>query len=281
VLPSKPQASTIDFFEAIMTMPTDKAVILMSDWSISTRGENAGQLEALLRIMMRREVKFALMATADARAMQVARDVIARINVERKAAGERTYDKWVDYVEIGYFPNVEGTFNAMANNLRTAWAGKRDTQPGVGKTDVFQSPVLANVQRIQDVGLIVDIHASDVAYRMIERMYGKAPLTSMCTGVMGPETLNYYSTGQLKGVIVGLNGLVELETLMEKGMDPNGANGAVKAPGKPAIAGFAGQKNYARGASYYLALHSALGLMILAVVVGNVAMFASRRRNKQ
>lgn len=280
VLPTKPQKSTIDFFEAVMTIPEGKTMVLMSDWSISTRGENAGQLEALLRIAMRKRIKFALMATADARAIQVARDVIAAINAEQKAHGLPTYEKWTDYVEIGYFPNVEGTFNAMANNLRTAWAGKKDTQPGVGKTDVFQSPVLQNVRRIEDVALVVDIHASDVAYRMIERLYGKAPLASMCTGVMGPETLNYYSTGQLKGVIVGLNGVVELETLMERGMHPEGADGAVKVPGKPAIAGFKGQINLARGSKYYLALHSGLGLLILTVVVGNIAMFASRRRSK-
>ncbi len=279
-LPSKPQDATLDLFQAVMTVPEGETIILMSDWTVSTRGENGGHLEALLRILMRRNIKFALMATAAPEAMQVARDTIGRINRERAEDGARRYEKWVDYVEIGYFPNVEGIFNAMGNNLRTAWAGKTDLQPGVGQVDVFKSPVLEKIRRVEEVALIVDIHASGVAYRMIERLYGKVPLFSMCTGVMGPESLNYYSTGQFKGVVVGLNGGVELETLMENGIHPEGANGAVKAPGRPAIEGFKGMKNKARATDYYLPLHAGLSLLILAVVIGNIGMFAARRRTK-
>lgn len=281
VIPTKPQESVIDLYVSLMSVPDGSTMIVLSDWTNSTRGESAGAMEALLRIIMRKNIKFALMAVADPQAPQVARDTIARINQERRDAGQRPYEKWTDYVEIGYFPNVEGTFNAMANNLRTAFEGKKDAQPGVGATDVFRSPVLQNVQRVEDIPLIVDIHASDVAYRLIERVGGRAPLASMCTGVMGPETLNYYASKQLVGVSVGLNGVVELETIMDRGIDPDGKDGAVKAPGRPAIPGFKGEKNLARGMNYYLALHSALGLIILAVVIGNIGMVASRRRSAQ
>jgi hypothetical protein len=39
-------------------------------------------------------------------------------------------------------------------------------------------------------------------------------------------------------------------------------------------------KTLARGSSYIVALHFALGLVIFAVVVGNIAMFASRAATK-
>lgn len=281
VLPAPPSKSTVDLFAALMSLPDGSTVILQSDWTNSTRGESAGAMEALLRILMRKNIKFALMAVGGAECPQVAKDTIRRINAERKEKGQKEWKQWEDWVGLGYFPNAEGIGNAMANNLRTAWGGKKDMQPGVGMTDVFQSPVLKSIQKVEDVPMIINIHASDTLNRLIERIKTRTKLASLCTGVMGPETLPYHVSGQIVGVSVGLNGVVELETMMENGIDPDGKNGAVLAPGKPAIAGFKGEKNLARAMSYYLSLHVALGLMILAVVVGNLGMVLARRRTEE
>jgi hypothetical protein len=260
-------------------------VIVQSDWTNSSRGESAGAMEALMRILIRKKVKFALMSVADPNAPRVARDALRRINLELEAAGETPYKKWEDYVELGYFPNAEGTGNAMAENLRTAWAGKKDQGPN-GMTDVFQSPVLQDIQRIENVQMMINIHASDTLNRLIERIGRRCPLASMCTGVMGPETLVYYTSKQIVGASVGLNGVVELESLMERGIDPDISDkdaqdlkNPVQAKGRPKIEGFTGKKNYARGMQYYLSLHSALTLMILAVVIGNIGTFLSRRKS--
>lgn len=277
-LPNKPDPENIDLFATLMQIPEGKTIILSSDWTTSTRGESQAQMDALLRLVMRRNLKFAVISVGDARAPQVARDRIRRINEERKAAGERVYEKWNDYVELGFFVNVEGTFNAMANNLRTAWKGRRENQPGKGLTDIFESPVLKDINSIGDIQVIVDIHASNVVVTMLERLYGKVPLVSMCTGVMGPETKNYYMAGQLKGLCIGLNGAVGFENMMEKGIEPEGKDGMVRAPGHPRIEGFKGQKNLGLGATYYLSLHAAMALLILAVVIGNIGMFVTRRR---
>jgi hypothetical protein len=280
VIPTKPSKPTIDLFAALMSLPDGSTIIVQSDWTMSTRGESAGAMEALLRILMRKNIRFALMSVADPQAPQVAKNTIRRINAERKLKGQKEWVQWEDWVSLGYFPNAEGIGNAMANNLRTAWGGKKDMQPGAGMTDVFQSPVLKNVRRIEDVPMMIDIHASDTLNRLIERVGKRTRLASMCTGVMGPETIPYHTSGQIVGVSVGLNGVVEMETMMENGIHPTGEGGAVEAAGKPAIPGFKGETNLARGMNYYLSLHVALTLMILAVVIGNIGMFLSRRRTE-
>jgi hypothetical protein len=280
IIPTKPSKPTIDLFAALMSLPDGSTIIIQSDWTNSTRGESAGAMEALLRILMRKNIKFALMTVADPQAPQVAKDTIRRINAEREATGQKRWEQWNDWVALGYFPNAEGIGNAMANNLRTAWGGKKDMQPGVGMTDVFQSPVLKDIRRIEDVQMMIDIHASDTLNRLIERIGKRTRLASMCTGVMGPETIPYHTSGQIVGVSVGLNGVVELETMMENGIHPTGEGGAVEAPGMPAIQGFKGEKNLARGMNYYLSLHVALALMIIAVVIGNIGMFLSRGRSE-
>jgi len=293
-IPTTPGKPTIDLFAALMSLPDGSTIIVQSDWTNSTRGESAGAMEALLRIIMRKNIKFVLMTVADPQAPQVAKDTIRRINKERQAKGEKEWKQWEDWVALGYFPNAEGIANAMANNLRTAWAGKKDMQPGVGMTDVFQSPVLQSIQRVEDIEMIVDIHASDTLNRLIERIKKRTKLASMCTGVMGPETLVYHTSGQIVGVSVGLNGVVEMETLMERGIDPytgvdpkeaakqaESMDNPVRADGHPKIEGFKGKENFARGMNYYLSLHFALLLMILAVVIGNLGMLFSRRRSAE
>ena len=39
----------------------------------------------------------------------------------------------------------------------------------------------------------------------------------MVTGVMVPETRNYFASGQITGLVGGVKGVYDLEGLMEKG----------------------------------------------------------------
>lgn len=276
-LPKKPDPSTIDLFASLMQLPDGSAVILQSDWTVSTRGESGGATEALLRILMRKNIKFVLYSAADPQAPQVARDAVMRINAERKADNQREYKPWEDYIELGYFPNAEALGQAMANNIRSAWAGKKYPNPQGQPEDVFKSPVLQGISKVDDFPMMINITASQTVDVIVERMAGKVKLGFLVTGVMGPETTVYYKAHQVEGVSVGLAGVVDLETMMQKGIDPEGANGAVRAPGRPAIPGFAGMKNFARGMNYYPALHVAMFLMILAVVIGNIGMVLARK----
>ena len=80
----------------------------------------------------------------------------------------------------------------------------------------------------------------------------------MVTGVMGPESAVYYASGQVKGLVAGLTGVYDIETLMEKD--------------------YKGMTNLDNGAKYYPTLHVALLLLIIAVIVGNLGMLLSRRK---
>lgn len=257
-LPNDPGEDSIDLYQALMKLPEGSRILIESDWTNSTRGESRAHFEALLRILIRKNIKAAIYATADPQAPQVARDVITSINVERKRRGEKTWDRWNDWVTVGFFPNAETALNGMGNNLRTAWAGKKDTQPGVGPTDVFRSPVLQGINRVQDSPLLVVITASKTSNFAVERLSGKIPLAFMVTGVMGPETRVFYQSKQIIGMVAGLKGAYDMETLMEKD--------------------FPGQPNAGQGTKFYLSLHIALALLILTVIVGNVGMLLSRRR---
>lgn len=290
-LPNQPTPAAIDAFATLSTLPEGSTVLIQSDWTISTRGESAGNMEAALRILMRRGVNFAIFSVADPQAPQVARDVVARINAERRAAGQPEHERWNQWVNLGLFPNAEATLNSFGVNFAAAIRDKTDVAPISGPDGeltfearpVLQSPVFRNVRSISDASAYIVITASGSINVAIERLADKVPMVGMVTGVMGPETLPYYTSGQLRGLSAGLKGVYDMEWLMEFGLNsppdrPRVVSEKHRSLGE--IRGFEGEINLAKGKRYYPTLHAALFLMILAVVVGNIGMFLTRKRGR-
>jgi hypothetical protein len=260
VVPTQPTNSTVDFYQYVMNIPRGSTIVLESDWTNSTRGESLGQMEALLRLVMERDLKFVLFSAADPQAPQVARD-------------------WID---LGYFPNLEGFANAMVTDVRRAWAGRTNPNNQGIPTNVFQSPVLSKINSLGDFPLYINITGSRTIDILIERMSGRVTLAALVTGVMAPETLVYYESRQLVGMIGGLRGTVELETVMAGGVnfrDDGKVANAVK--NRPITPPLGGPVSYGRGMAYFLSLQCALALMIIAVVVGNVGMIMARRARRR
>jgi hypothetical protein len=284
-IPVNPDESSKDLYVTLMTMDPQKTVLIESDWTNSTRGESAGHFEALMRILMNRDIKFVVYAIADPQAPQVARDAMRRILDERKAQGLREYKIWTDYLDLGYFPNAEGHLQAVGNNIRTAWGGRKEFDETGKEREVFESPVLSGVRSVGDASLLVVVSASSTVDIAVERLYGKVPLGFMVTGVMGPNALPYYQARQIVGMAVGLKGVYDVEYMMKYGVNYV-AEGQERPKVKHKddavlIAPVTTGTTFGRGASYFLPLHVALTLMILAIIVGNVAMFASRKKKTE
>lgn len=291
-IPVKPDVSSAKLYQAFSNLPENRTVLVQSDWTNSTRGENYGHFQAAMRTLMSKNIKFVLFALADPQAPQVARNAIRELNAERVAANMEPYEIGRDYIDLGYFPNAEGTSVAMGNDLRALWKGLKTRIPGQpGETDIFKTPVLSGVRKIQDCSMLLIVTASATSDIAIQRLSDKVAISCMCTGVSGPGLLPYYQAGQLKGLAIGLKGVYDMEQMMNSGLnfpDQSGKiavyqeNVAGPAEGYPPITYEKEEMRYGRGRQYYAALNIALGLLILAVVMGNVSMFAAKkaRRNR-
>ncbi len=280
-IPDDPEPSSKALYYKLMSAPDNKTVFVQSDWTISTRGENAAHLEALLRVLMSRHIKFVIFTVADPQAPGVYRDVIRTINSERKSEGLKEYKLWEDYLDLKYFPNAEGTLNAIASDVRKAFGGVTAKDPTTGQDrNVFESPVLANVRAVSDASLYMIVTASSSIDRAVERLNEKATLALMCTGVIGPSAIPWFQAGQVKGVAVGLRGGLDVEYMMKHGLnygsDPKTARwaGHESQVAPPVSEG----KSLARANLYFLSFHGAIILLILAVVVGNIGMFVTRKK---
>lgn len=281
-LPNKPSDASIDFYAFIQNIPDGSRVLIGSDWTKSTRGESMGEMEAVLKLLMRKKIKFAVYSTGDAQAPQVARDTIRRVSDLVKVDGYEEYQPFRDYVVLGYFPNSEGTTNAINNNVLVAFKGKTDAAPGQGPQDVMTSPVFQGVKSLSDFSALILLTASNTEKTTIQRIK-KTPLLFMVTGVMVPEDQVYYASGQLKGLVGGIKGVFDIETLMDKGISPANTTtkDAIMSDKYPnGVPGYPGKGNQGKGTAYFLTLHFALSLLIIAVVIGNVGMFLSRRKAK-
>lgn len=277
-IPVIPDDYSKSLYSALQNIPEDKTVFIQSDWTLSTRGENAGHLEAALRILMARKIKFAIFSVGDAQAPGVFRDVVRRINLERKNANLTEYKPWENYVDLGYFPNAEGTLQAIGGDVRKVFDKKRIRDTEGAERGVFESPVLAKINDIGNVGLYLVITASNTIDRAVERISAKTSLACMCTGVIGPSTLPWFQSGQLKGVAIGLKGVYDIEFLMKNGLNLDTPT-SVRWPEKPDAKAEVVSEGTTldRGAKYYLSFHFAIFLLIGAVITGNVCMFISRK----
>jgi hypothetical protein len=68
VVPTVTSQNTEDFFLALNDLPENSTVFLESDWTVSTQGENAGQMVAILKALRMRNVKFVIYSCSDAQA---------------------------------------------------------------------------------------------------------------------------------------------------------------------------------------------------------------------
>jgi hypothetical protein len=258
-IPGQARQASEDFYAIVRSAPPGRTVLIETDWTNSTRGESAGSFKALIRTLMRQDIKFAIYSTADPQAPQVAKDVIRMLNEERKANGQRPYEAWNDWVNAGYFPNAEATAVALNNSFAGAFGDKKDFTPEGKSRPVLESPVLQGYRKLSDFPFLCIITASKTSNIAIERIT-TVPLIMMVTGVMGPETQVYYDSKQIKGLVAGLKGVYDMEKFMVRDF-----------PGE-------GMVNEDNGTKYYPSLVFALGLLIIAVVVGNVGMMLSRGR---
>ncbi|MFX8660959.1 hypothetical protein ABTM16_20190, partial [Acinetobacter baumannii] len=78
---------SVDLYANLMKLHEGDKILLGSDWTNSTRGESMGEMEALVRILMRKKVKFVIYSIGDAQAPQVSRDLIKRLAEEEGKAG--------------------------------------------------------------------------------------------------------------------------------------------------------------------------------------------------
>ncbi len=174
--------------------------------------------------------------------------------------GDRIYQRNVDFVWLGYKSGDQAAIAAMGQDLWATFAGKASDG-----TPLAQIPMMASFRRLADFPLLVLVSAGFAGAKEYVQQVGtryRLPMVAACTAVSTTDLAPYYQAGQLLGLAGGMSATSEYETMVLDRIEgaPTSTSGLSK------------------GVKILDVLNVGHGVVILAIVFGNVIYFVTRRR---
>ena len=203
-LPIKVSPEVKGVFDHIEALPKGSVFFLSLDFDPSSKPELLPQAIALLRHAFRKDLRVIGMthwltgqALADSTFVSVAQEM-------GKEPGK-------DYVFLGWSPGTGALVIAMGQDLYKAFPSDHSKRPTLGM------PVLDGVRNLRDVNYLVSLAAGNPGIEMWY-VFGKDKyrfeMGGGSTGVMAPGLYPFLRSGQINGLIGGLQGAAEYETLI-------------------------------------------------------------------
>ena len=248
--PIKPSPMTKAAFAAVEALQPGDVVFMSMDVDPASTAELEPYYRAVIVQLKRKGVRLAF-ATLWYQAPPLVERWL-RETVDTPLADERPYVRNQDYVYLGFREGKQNIMLGMGADLPRVFDGK--TEDG---TPLDSIPWMAPIRGLADFKLMVLVSAgSPGAKEYVQYVQNRYALrmVAVTTAVSTTDLAPYYQSGQLLGLVAGLSGSAEYEMLV----------------GRPSIG--------VEGADVLNAGH---GVVIVAIVLGNVAFFAGRRRKRR
>ncbi len=237
-------------YDLLEGLPEGSTIMLAADYDPQTMAENGPQAEVLLRHMFKKNLKVVI-STLSQDGAALVEMLIQNISEE--------YDKknGIDYAYLGYKPYPAVIIMAMGQDFRLSYPAD------YYNVKLDDLPIMQNVKNYDDVEAIVQIGGGNVSTYWITYAHEryKAKLALAVTAVSGPQYYANLDAGQIFGLLGGLKGAAEYESLLRDEYKRLGVT-------LRAIQGMNVQ-NF---------VHI---LIVLFTIVGNVAFFMTRRSTKK
>lgn len=198
------QEPSRDLFEFVDALPEGSVVIVSFDYDPSTMPELQPMAEAIVRHLFRdghRIIGMALWpqgASLGQDAMSAFADSLGR-------------EQYVDWVNMGYKTGGAVTIARLGTSMRAVFPTDRDNVPW------DEIPLLEGVNNLEDIDLVISLSAGDPGIihwvMMAKDRYG-TPVGGGCTAVSAPQLYTYLQTEQMVGLLGGLKGAADYETLV-------------------------------------------------------------------
>lgn len=232
-LPLKISQVTQSAYDTVEDMPAGSLAMLTTANAPGTAAELEPQTIALIKHWIKKDFKILMWPSAAESPRYI--DGYATL---LKANG---YVEGTDFVVLPYLAGGETVFGSMAADFKSTFSM---IEPG-------QSALWDSITDIGDVDLMADCGGGESQLWAIAHVEAKHGTPTICliTAVILAVRQPFYTSGQFKGIISGLNGAAEYEVL-------------ARVPGK----GASGMDAQSMGHLW----------VIFTILAGNVAYFASR-----
>lgn len=204
-LPSAVPNETIRAVQSIDAIPEGAPVLAVFDYEPSTVGEMEATGASLLdHLLLLRHPRLALISTSPTGAALAERFM-------SKSLAERTrdYQRGVQYVDLGYLPGgLTGVYDFAQSPTTTVVAG-------ADSSAVWASPVLQKVTNLSDFAAVIVLTDSAEAGRtwieQTQLFRGNTMMIMVSSAQAGPMLIPYADSGQLNGLVAGINGAAGTE----------------------------------------------------------------------
>lgn len=238
-----------DLFDYLDALPEGSTVLVSYDYDPSTMPELQPMAVSLAQHLFTRRIRIVAMALWPQGA-SLSQDALSSVSDSLGA------EQYVDWVNLGYTVGAGVSIVRMGSSIRAVFPQDKDGMP-------YDSiPLLGSVTSLRDIDMVVSLSAGDPGIHAWVMMAGDRfgiPVGGGCTAVSAPEFYTYLGTGQLVGLLGGLKGAADYETLIRQGA--SGAPGGTATPG--------------------MAAQSVAHLVIMVfIVLGNITYLTTRRSRK-
>ena len=218
-LPIKISSEVRGVYDHIESLPEQSVFLLSIDFDPASKPELYPQAIALLRHAFRKNLRVITM-TLWVSGTGMADQIVTQV------AKEMSKEYGTDYAFLGWSPGGQAVIINMGQDLYSAFPSDYGGRP------TKELAVLNGVRNLKDVGYMVDLGAGRPG---VEEWYVfgkdkyKFELGGGCTGVMAPGLYPLLRSGQINGLIGGLRGAAEYESLIDQkgqavaGMDAQSA----------------------------------------------------------
>ncbi len=258
--PIKPRPMTKAAYNAVEELQPGDTVLVSIDLDPASTAELEPYYRAVILQLKRKNIRLAFTTLWYQAPPLVERWLRDTVDVPIAPEGtpgydgppDRAYVRNVDYVYLGFREGKQNIMLGMGADIHHVFDGKTDDG-----TSLDSIPWMKSIHGLADFKLMVLVSAgSPGAKEYVQYVQNRYALrmVAVTTAVSVTDLAPYYQSGQLLGIVAGLAGAAEYEVLV----------------GRPSIG--------VEGADVLNAGH---GVVIVAIVLGNVAYFASRRRKRR
>ncbi len=201
-LPVSIGANARKTFEAIDALEAGDTVIIDVAYSVSGAADVEPQAIAIVKHLFEKNVKVIFIATNTYGSM-----LTEGLLKPHEAEGIKIDGE--DYVNMGYLSGGENALNLILTDIKKAYPADFRRSP------TANMPILADIEGGKDIDMFLFFTTvgADMQVRQVSQ-YG-IPLVAGLINTMAPQAQPYIDSGQINGMLVGLRGAAEYESLMK------------------------------------------------------------------